>query len=561
MDNIAFENFLAVLQQDDDNFLCVLPTNLGDVENIKNQLSNLLSNETCKTFSKTFRECIVGLLKKTEHRATQVKARNDYRALTALTFQTLTEEEDDEWRLLELQLISSPEKLVEEKNKNLKEIHKLQKLKKKISEVFKKWQEVTAEENLLHADFRDTVSNNFVTEPLMHSQELEDLITLHCNFNYYKKKGSLLDKMATKLFKYTAPDEITAHTEAVQGRMLLLLREQLAKVEPLIKPTPDPQITEKLKSSLTRKLTLAGAIDVRLTKITILPESSRGTSRASEGDEEDLHGASENDAVQEENESSTRKKLLRKLVLQETILLDDTDSDQEFIKEVFTRFKKNLVDLMEICSVKDQEQILQFRKTLYSVSSMFPVHELGSNMQGMKLKIKDISLPQFSGKESDYFRFKADVLDLLNNSRHDNSSQTRALKSDCFKQCPNVLDLVRNCKTVHEIFEILDSRFGNIDRHSLMIIASIEKCPPAQETSKSIIALADCIFKINNDICGANALETVASFQTISKIKSKFSPLMSRDFVKQYGNLGKHDSISQWGFILDFLKQERERHN
>jgi len=38
-----------------------------------------------------------------------------------------------------------------------------------------------------------------------------------------------------------------------------------------------------------------------------------------------------------------------------------------------------------------------------------------------------------------------------------------------------------------------------------MIIASIEKCPPAQETSKSIIALADCIFKINNDICGANA--------------------------------------------------------
>ena len=81
------------------------------------------------------------------------------------------------------------------------------------------------------------------------------------------------------------------------------------------------------------------------------------------------------------------------------------------------------MSIIEISSIKDQEQILKFKKNLYSVSSMFPIHELGSNMQGMKLKIKDISLPQFSGKESEYFRFKADVLDLLNNSRHDNSSQ------------------------------------------------------------------------------------------------------------------------------------------
>ena len=116
--------------------------------------------------------------------------------------------------------------------------------------------------------------------------------------------------------------------------------------------------------------------------------------------------------------------MLRKLTLQETILMDKSDSvDREFIKDLITRFKNNLISLIEISSIKDQEQILKFKKTLYSVYSMFPIHKLGSNMQGMKLKIKDISLPQFSGKESEYFRFKADVLDLLNNSRHDNSSQ------------------------------------------------------------------------------------------------------------------------------------------
>ena len=336
MENITCDKFLAVLQQDNDNFLCVLPVELYDVEVIKEQLSMILQNdEACKSFSPAFKKCIVGILKKTEHRATQVRARNDYLAITARTLQTLNEEEDDEWRLLELQLISSPEKLLEEKNKILKEIAKLHKSKKKITEVFRQWQEVTAEEHLVHANFKDSISNGFVTEPLLHCQDLEDIINSHFAQNYYmnKGKGSLLDKLAMRLMKHTTVlDEITANTDALHGRMLLLLREQLAKVQLIIKPTPDPLLTEKLKSSLSKKLTLAGAIDARQTKIMLLPESSMVTSRAS--DVEDP-GESENDAVQEENVASPRRELLRKLTLQETILMDSSDSvDREFIKDV-----------------------------------------------------------------------------------------------------------------------------------------------------------------------------------------------------------------------------------
>ena len=204
MENITCDKFLAVLQQNNENFLCVLPVELYDVEVIKEQLSMILQNdEACKSFSPAFTKCIVGILKKTEHRATQVRARNDYLAITALTLQTLNEEEDDDWRLLELQLISSPEKLLEEKNKILKEIAKLQKSKKKITEVFRKWQEVTAEEHLVHANFKDSISNGFVTEPLLHCQDLEDIINSHFAQNYYmnKGKGSLLDKLATRLMK------------------------------------------------------------------------------------------------------------------------------------------------------------------------------------------------------------------------------------------------------------------------------------------------------------------------------------------------------------------------
>ena len=185
MENITCDKFLAVLQQDKDNFLCVLPVELYDVESIKEQLSMILLNdEACKSFLPTFTKCIVGILMKTEHRATRVRVRNDYLAITALTLQTLNEEEDDEWRLLELQLISSPEKLLEEKNKILKESTKLQKSKKKITEVFRKWQEVTAEEHLVHAYFKDSISNGFVTEPLIHCQDLEDINSSHFAQNF-----------------------------------------------------------------------------------------------------------------------------------------------------------------------------------------------------------------------------------------------------------------------------------------------------------------------------------------------------------------------------------------
>ena len=194
---------------------------------------------------------------------------------------------------------------------------------------------MTAEEHLVHANFKDSISNGFVTEPLLHCQDLEDIINSHFAENFYKNKGkgSLLDKLAMRLMKHTAVlDEITANTDALHWRMLLLLREKLAKVQLIIKPTPDPLLTEKLKSSLSKKLTLAGAIDARQTKIMLLPESSMVTSRAS--DVEDP-GESENDAVQEENVASPRRELLRKLTLQETILMDSSDSvDREFIKDV-----------------------------------------------------------------------------------------------------------------------------------------------------------------------------------------------------------------------------------
>ena len=61
--------------------------------------------------------------------------------------------------------------------------------------------------------------------------------------------------------------------------------------------------------------------------------------------------------------ASPRRELLRKLTLQDTILMDSSDSvDREFIMDVIKRFKNNLMSLIDISSIKDQEQILKFKK-------------------------------------------------------------------------------------------------------------------------------------------------------------------------------------------------------
>ena len=125
-----------------------------------------------------------------------------------------------------------------------------------------------------------------------------------------------------------------------------------------------------------------------------------------------------------------------------------------------------------------------------------------------------------------------------------------------YKDCPHALDLVRMCKSVSEIFDILDARYGNVERHASHLILFFEKCPLEQESLKSIIELSDCILMIINKISGTGALETVASY--LNKAKVLPTALMSRDFVKQFGTLGKQDNIHQWKNVIDFLVQERQ---
>ena len=529
---------------DTKHIACVLPWDLHNLCILETQLEKL-QGEKLLLFK--------NILDKCPQRKKQILAKNNYVKKIKEVLTQLDEEEDEEWEILSYQLVTSPIKLTESKAA----IAELKQLRTEVDIVYREWVKETELEGQHSADIMLAMMNSSITEPLLTiGGNLKDLISNHLAES--KGEQKLLDKMAQKLVQlYKFEDLEQEHKINLTTKHI---QEVLENVKKLCFPLRDENLSQRMKKKFQAKINCSTALDQRLTKITVLPESISPSENINEDDAED-ENISEPNVANSTNEYSPqfRKISTLQVLLEEAVLHPPPEGsgDEDLMKNLIPKYQECLIVLLEESSTSPI-QLQGFRNTLNNIRKLYPKNgELPKN-GSLKLKIKDISLPQFSGKESEYFSFKADVLDLLNNSRHDANSQTRSLKSDCFKNCSHVLDLVRNSKTVSEIFEILDARFGNVERHSSRIISSIEKCPPAQEHSKSIIALADCIFKINNDICGADALETVASFQTISKIKSKFSPLMSREYVKRYSSLGKQDSIAQWNNILEYLKEERD---
>ena len=538
----------AILQVDPQHIACVLPWDLHNLCILETQLEKL-QGEKLILFK--------NILDKCPQRKKQILAKNNYVKKIKEVLTQLDEEEDEEWEILSYQLVTSPIKLTESKAAIAKDIAELKQLRTEVDIVYREWVKETELEGQHSADIMLAMMNPSITEPLLTiGGNLKDLISNHLAES--KGEQKLLDKMAQKLVQlYKFEDLEQEHKINLTTKHI---QEVLENVKKLCFPLRDENLSQRMKKKFQAKINCSTALDQRLTKITVLPESISPSENINEDDAED-ENISEPNVANSTNEYSPqfRKISTLQVLLEEAVLHPPPEGsgDEDLMKNLIPKYQECLIVLLEESSTSPI-QLQGFRNTLNNIRKLYPKNgELPKN-GSLKLKIKDISLPQFSGKESEYFSFKADVLDLLNNSRHDANSQTRSLKSDCFKNCSHVLDLVRNSKTVSEIFEILDARFGNVERHSSRIISSIEKCPPAQEHSKSIIALADCIFKINNDICGADALETVASFQTISKIKSKFSPLMSREYVKRYSSLGKQDSIAQWNNILEYLKEERD---
>ena len=528
------------------SFTVILPTEKKIVDELLTFMNQHIDSHDLGTHDAQYRHTF----EKVQHRGFQLNQRKKYFAVCReIQDKIQSNGIDPEWDSYNCQLIVNINELKELKKQVSGQIQEMKTMKSKLDKVFSDWREAVKWEGSPEHSFREGLIHNKITEPLLLAKNLKEVVQEHIS----EKKPSIIDKISLALLKKM--DAETWSAEKACEVHLATLNGMLEEVKSILKPEKDVHTTETMSAYIKNIIMYAESLDSRITKLTFNPESliSSNSSDTHVDDQPDGYHVEDRS---EKSQNNSKKILTQNKLIQEAMKVPPEvgSGDYDMILELIPLFQRNLLDFIQEFP-ENTEKIAEFRQTLNASKGMFPKSDIGG---ALKLKIRDINLPQFSGKESEYFGFKSDVLDLLVNSRHDANSQTRSLKSDCFRNCPHVLDLVRMCKSVSEIFEILDARFGNVERHASRLILSIEKCPPAQESSRSIIELADCILRINNDISGAGALETVASFQTISKIKSKFSPLMSRDFVKQFGTLGEQDHIQQWKNVIDFLVQERQ---
>ena len=241
----------------------------------------------------------------------------------------------------------------------------------------------------------------------------------------------------------------------------------------------------------------------------------------------------------ESTSSSTTEE--RRTVLQQCmrVLQSSTDDIQQetFINSLIEKINAKILDFMECPGLveSDFEYINQCQSCVAKINAKLQCRNNSVKNNSQKVKIKDLDLPTFSGLEQDYFNFLSNLTELLKSSKLDRPSQLISVKNLCFNSCPSVKSIVSCCVDLDELFEILNQRFGNRERHSARLVGLIGSIPNCTDHPKTVINMADTIFKISREAEQAKALSQIISFQSIFAIKEKFSSQMKRDYVKEYG--------------------------
>ena len=542
--------FLATFSVSETEISGILPLELEPLNLLQNKIEESLLHHVTPVISN-----LPLILKKVKTRNSQIQAKTHYQAKCKELLEIIENQEDGEWETLNIQLNNNPEELKALKKKTLEEITTINVGRQTAEKHLKKWRKSTQKEGIQpNRSFEDALVDPDVTEPLLCSPNLKLILG--------EDSTSSKITLAEKFMKSFMPKE--ARNAAQEDQRFQTLLQILEPIKILLNPSPDTKMLRTMKDHISAKIQLSLAIDNRLLKLTLLPESPVNSDVCFQGEEEAQSIDEDEDAVvavagTDDPENILLKKLriqFQNLMQMTKDLEPQTGGETMLIHKMTSKFEENLITLLSDCSDVNRSEIKKYRELLQNVRKIIPQDYGTVNKE--KLKLKDIKLSSFTGKEEDYFHFKSELLDILKNSRNDLSSQCRAVKAECFNNCPKIFEIVRNCTSVDGIFQCLDERLGNTDRHALRIITSIEKFPAVAQDSKSIIAFSDFIEKISGDITGANVLEQVASFQTVSKIKSKFTPLMSRDYIRICSSNPKQSSVQEWETILSFLKQERD---
>ena len=155
-------------------------------------------------------------------------------------------------------------------------------LKTEVDNVYKEWVKETEGEGQQSADSMLAMMNSSITEPLLTiGGNQKDLVSTHLAES--KGEQKLFEKMAQKrvqLYKYE-------DLEQEHNLTMNHIQEVLENVKKLCFPSRDENLSQRMKKKFQAKINCSAALDQRLTKITVLPESISPSEDIDEDDAED----------------------------------------------------------------------------------------------------------------------------------------------------------------------------------------------------------------------------------------------------------------------------------
>ena len=154
------------------------------------------------------------------------------------------------------------------------------------------------------------------------------------------------------------------------------------------------------------------------------------------------------------------------------------------------------------------------------------------------LKLSYQTLPQFSGKECDYFDWKTSVQEILACTSTPAAANLVAVKNSCFKDCGNgVKNCVKTVQSLPMLFEVLDARFGSKTAHATRISKEISSLKSITSGNyQSIISFVENFENSKRMAINSNISECFVNLPIYVELSNKLSPELLDEYLIQFPN-------------------------
>ena len=187
--------------------------------------------------------------------------------------------------------------------------------------------------------------------------------------------------------------------------------------------------------------------------------------------------------------------------------------------------------------------------TVVSVNNNNPTHS--------SLKHEIIGLPSFSGNSRSFARFKGDFKLIVEKTYSDEVERAYVLKKTCLKGPAKTL--VENIDTLADIWERLDSKYGNSNDVIHMVTTDLKKLTfQKNDIDSSLVHLVDVLEKGIQDLTAIDSLAEISNTFTVDLIERKLPRRILEKWLEKV-ETDKIEPNNKFNELVKFLKQERKQ--